>query len=167
MSIRNAMISHLARRRNVAIWASAGVAALISVGQSACGSKTDAGIDAGSTDSGSECQRNADCIDSAAGRLAITLRCALTDLYCLEGQCIAECGKRCQTALPDQNPCTDGRLCAPLGNSDTSFCSRMPIKCASAADCPLYLPMSKDGSQVSWGCEEGICRYPGWTYATE
>ena len=132
----------------------------------------DAGLDESgfvdSADAGSpiECAQNGDCADSDAARLAMTLRCAWTDLYCLAGKCNAECGKRCQVVITDQNPCTDGRLCAPLVGSGASFCTIMPIKCMTTSDCPQYLPRDRDGGQSVWACDNGICQYPGWNYAT-
>ena len=181
MSIRTALISRLARHRTdregrhgallgCVWWVACGACTSTPPANMAPAQDAGAGADSGEVtdaDLTTQCQLNADCVDSEAGRQAQILRCASTDLYCLNAHCSVECGKRCQVVVSDQNPCEAPRLCAPLAGSGVSFCTILPIKCASPADCPVYLPTTGDGGQSSWSCDNGICQYPGWTYATK
>ena len=36
----------------------------------------------------------------------------------------------------------------------------------SIADCPKYLPRTADSGAASWTCQDGVCAYPDFVYAT-
>ena len=116
---------------------------------------------------GAECQTTADCKDSAAATKARDLKCLVPEVHCLEHACKFGCAANCTVARADVNPCQQG-LCAHSPYPVTkamNFCTMLPVGCDSSVDCPKYLPPTAAGG-ATWSCEEGICRYPGFEYAT-
>ena len=136
-----------------------------SAGAAACG-----GLGGGDADGApaSECTNNAACTDSEAAKAIAMKKCLEPEVYCLEGKCVGSCADVCVVARADFNPCQQG-LCAPSpyeASAALSFCTMLPVKCATAKECPKVLPPSPDGSTGQWSCENGICRYPGFEYPT-
>lgn len=109
------------------------------------------------------CHSNADCEDSEAAKMAAELKCPFSEFYCLAGQCQFDCGDVCMIARVDVNPCVKGICISRPQAPEITYCTMLPVKCDSAEDCPAYLP-SQDGT---WTCEQGICRFPGFTYPTQ
>jgi hypothetical protein len=114
---------------------------------------------------GGSCSVNKDCHQSPAARGISTERCA-DEIYCLGGVCYAACTKMCAVVRSDVDPCPPPRLCVHFAVSSVSLCKITPVECTLATDCPLARPPSADGGQAEWSCEDGICRYPGFEYAT-
>lgn len=116
-----------------------------------------------------ECQTNADCKDSEAAVKARDLKCLVPEVYCLEHACKSGCAANCTVARADVNPCMQG-LCAhspyPV-TKDMNFCTMLPVACDSSMDCPKYLPPAASGESAAWSCEDSVCRYPGFEYATQ
>jgi hypothetical protein len=106
------------------------------------------------------CAMDDECADFAH-RLG---RCGPKEVWCSDkGQCTGGCRDLCVTADPRVTVCPERLVCSDTGatNPMPSSCTALPISCDSEADCPLFLP--GDGS---WECVEGICRFPGFTYAS-
>jgi hypothetical protein len=79
---------------------------------------------------------------------------------CIEGVCDAWCPDSCEVTDPDVNPCTEpGWICAPVDGS-WSRCSPTEIDCETIDDCPHHRP-ARNGA---WTCDDGICRFPGFSY---
>jgi hypothetical protein len=115
-----------------------------------------------------ECSSNAECASSEAAMAVAQKKCLDPEVYCLAGTCVGACADTCVVARADFDPCQKG-LCAPSpyeGSKNLSFCTMLPVKCATADDCPKVLPPPPDGGAAAWTCESGICRYPGFEYAT-
>jgi hypothetical protein len=115
-----------------------------------------------------ECSANADCSDSAAAQALAGQKCSSPEVYCLEGRCEGRCGEQCEVVRTDVNPCNEG-ICAPSqygAFKNLSFCTMLPVACATSADCPKYLPAAPDGAAAQWSCEGGVCSYPGFEFAT-
>jgi hypothetical protein len=115
---------------------------------------------------GGSCEVNADCTDSEAARRVKNVRCAGLELYCDDGLCTAACQRSCTVVRTDMNPCPATQICAPRFGGAASFCSMVPTRCESEADCPLYLP-PVDGGTSSWTCREGTCSYLGYSFPTQ
>jgi hypothetical protein len=115
--------------------------------------------------SNNSCNSNADCVNSEAAQQAG--RCG-PEFWCEHQQCRAACKQLCTTVSSDFNACSEGLVCNQSRNSDPalapSFCTRLPVPCATADDCPNYRPPT-DGGQADWWCEANVCRYPGFDYA--
>lgn len=139
--------------------ATAGVAATV-----ACG-----GEDATPCTSWQDCQDSAEaealrpCDNGGQGAVIHV------DTACVRGRCRAECASTC---IP-YGCSTPGAVCetpAPTRSISPSnvvrSCTKNPIACTTAADCPLEQPRSAT-SAGEWSCESGVCRYPGFTYAFE
>ena len=92
-------------------------------------------------------------------------RCAPRDWYCRSEVCEVGCAQTCQVARNDVNPCDNETLICnePPGGAELPYCTGRPIECSSTDDCPLYKP-TDDGD---WTCEDGICEFPGFSYASE
>lgn len=93
-------------------------------------------------------------------------RCAPRDWYCRNEACEVSCAQTCQVVREDVNPCSDEKLICnePQGTPiELPHCTGRPIECSSTADCPLFKP-SDTGS---WICDSGICKFPGFQYASE
>ena len=89
-------------------------------------------------------------------------RCGGT-VACVEGVCDAWCPEPCEISDPEVNPCTKpGWICAPF-DATWSRCKPTEVDCETIDDCPDYRP-SADGA---WTCDEGICRFPGFSYLYE
>lgn len=86
------------------------------------------------------------------------------DTSCVQGTCHAECASTCIPYACGKA----GAVCEtpppvlPVSPSNVVHsCTKNPIACTTAADCPLEKP-SEAGE---WTCESGFCRFPGFTYA--
>jgi len=93
-------------------------------------------------------------------------RCAPRDWYCHEETCVRQCAQLCQVVREDVNPCSDEKLICNEAQGtpiESPHCTGRPIECSSTADCPLFRPSDAG----SWSCERGICRFPGFQYASE
>lgn len=103
-----------------------------------------------------ECESAPDCINSEAA-IAIG-RCGLQDVWCeASGVCAASCRESCLTVASDFAACPDGLICNHSANNESrTYCTSLPISCASVDDCPLYLP----NADAAWVCDEGICVFP-------
>jgi hypothetical protein len=112
--------------------------------------------------SGGVCAINADCVDSAAAEAIKNIRCSGLEIYCLQGECHADCADSCTAVRTDVNPCPSPRLCAPA----MGVCKIVPIRCQGDGDCPVYRPPTTDGGTGAWTCDAGICAYPGFQYET-
>lgn len=114
------------------------------------------GAEDSAVDSGTPCVENTDCADSREGH-AIG-RCGLQDVWCEpEGVCTASCREPCRTVTPDFAACGEGLICNHSRNKDVrTYCTALPIPCASSNDCPLYLPDAND----TWTCDDGVCTFP-------
>lgn len=109
------------------------------------------------------CSEHHDCLEAVD---AHPERCAPKDWHCDAGVCKVFCAQPCQVVRQDFNPCDDATLLCnePASGTELSFCTGRPIECSSASDCPLFRP-SQDGD---WTCDsEGVCRFPGFSYAYE
>lgn len=94
-------------------------------------------------------------------------RCA-PELACVEGRCRAECLGHCKASMVGSRfptpLCDNGGICSapaptPPADDAEGRCTRRPIRCASAADCPLFEPHAGE-----WTCENGTCAFPGFAY---
>ena len=121
-----------------------------------------------SDSAGDTCRVNADCVDSQAAKDVANVRCGPKDIYCLNAECHAECRQLCEVVRDDVNPCSEPRQCARHGDSDdaVSYCTIVPIPCATVDDCPAYRLVLTDGGPEEWTCEDGVCRYPEMEYPT-
>ncbi len=88
------------------------------------------------------------------------------DTACVDGRCQAECASTC---IP-YGCRTPGAVCEtpapvlPVSPSNVvRSCTKNPIACTAAADCPLQ----KTSESGEWTCEDGFCRFPGFAYAFE
>ena len=111
------------------------------------------------------CETASDCAGSAEAEAAG--RCG-PELACIDGACRAECLGHCEitpTRFPT-NPCESGGLCdqpaQPTTISSGFRCTKLPIRCRVATDCPVFKPDAGD-----WSCEDGVCRFPGFRYEYE
>lgn len=113
------------------------------------------------------CRTNAECEDSDVARSLAKIKCP-SEVYCLNGKCDGACNPSCKDVRSDLNSCGDAGLCVPLpgsGDDPSGLCSLRPIECTSADECPAFKPATAaDGGK--WSCDDGICSYPGYTYAT-
>lgn len=95
-------------------------------------------------------------------------RCSPTDTFCKDGSCLSDCAKTCSVDLDGVvSPCDTGLICnlpMDVGPSSPTFfhCTRYPIACKEAANCPLVRP-----GTGAWTCVEGLCRFPGFSYVIE
>lgn len=116
---------------------------------------------------GGACTQNADCVGSPAAVAVSAAKC-LDEVYCLSGVCHGECTQSCVVVRSDVNPCQAPRLCVKIpAGGGLSLCKIKPVSCATAGDCPLVRLVLPDAGQAEWSCEDGICRYPAFEYATE
>lgn len=139
----------------------------------ACSSDTNADGSSSGATSKTSCTTWKDCVGSAEaeaispckdpGGTGTTLH---ADVACENGACRAECAKGCIPYMCN----TAGAICdAPPGiapSSVTHSCTKNPIVCSTASDCPLQIPDSA-GDAGAWSCESGFCRFPGFTYGYE
>jgi hypothetical protein len=122
-----------------------------------------------------ECGKTEDCILSKAA--TAYGGCAPLEYWCDSGACKATCQRPCKVVMPDFDPCPAGSVCAQptINHSDVSdpsyFCTAFPIPCGSADDCPPYTPNVKSGADAGpagspgvWSCDNGFCRFPGFSY---
>lgn len=116
---------------------------------------------------GGACILNADCANSPAAEEAKGLRCVGRELYCLDGTCHAGCAATCEVVRSDINPCPEPRLCAAAVGGSLSLCVITPVSCMTAENCPTYRPVDATGNQGAWTCVDGLCVYPGFTFATQ
>lgn len=126
----------------------------------------DSGMGGGEVGVGGPCGVNADCADSPAARALANVRCAGGEIYCLNGECHADCMDTCTVVRSDVNPCPSPRICTPKFGGATSFCAMTSVRCETAADCPAYLPLV-DGGSGAWSCDDGGCAYPGYEFPTK
>jgi hypothetical protein len=116
---------------------------------------------------GGACGVNADCLNSPAAKGVSAAKC-LTELFCLDGICHGDCTNTCVVVRSDTNPCLAPRLCVTFAvGGGISLCEIAPVQCSSVGDCPFVRPLLPDGGQADWTCESGVCRYPGFQYATQ
>ena len=115
------------------------------------------------------CSRNADCEGSDAAEELSMAKCPRRELYCREEACVGACADSCELARTDTNPCQDGAICVVRVGKEPSdtFCSMLPVACASDTDCPAYRPLLANGAQGMWTCVSGHCAYPDFSYATK
>jgi len=110
------------------------------------------------------CSSHDDCWDSHAVQEAG--KCA-PEAWCEEGICQAKCEALCH-AQDGASSCGGGLICnqsqSELAHDSPGRCTRHPIPCETVADCPVVRPTTESGE---WSCEEGICRFPGFSYFTE
>lgn len=113
----------------------------------------------------SNCDVDDDCWNS---EVSVSLgRCAPRVVACIERECRADCGHPCRTVDPSVNACQlQGRVCneSESGAEQFTFCTPLRPHCMTAADCPLYRPISSADEQHTWTCEAGRCRYPGLVF---
>jgi hypothetical protein len=117
------------------------------------------------------CVVHDDCWNSEVG---IELgRCAPKEVVCQSGTCSATCAQTCEVIQADVNPCQDVELICNEARDVSNLasgivhCTGLEIACDSVDQCPLYLPMTPTGTQASWSCDAGFCRYPGFAYKFE
>lgn len=93
-------------------------------------------------------------------------RCAPRDWYCRNETCEVSCAQTCQVVREDVNPCAEEHLICNEAQGtpiELPYCTGRPIECSSTDDCPLFKPSDAG----SWTCDSGICRFPGFQYASE
>jgi hypothetical protein len=150
-------------------------ALLALVGVACAGNDEDAqgvGFDDGRSDpsntrTGAQCLRNSECKGSPAERSFANVRC-FQETYCLQGRCYAECRDACVPARSDVDPCPGRGVCAPLGFGSAPRCTRKPVPCSSAQECPPAVPNLDAGQSIDggWQCIDQFCQIPGFEYET-
>lgn len=113
---------------------------------------------------GYRCEVDDDCWnDPAVEQLG---RCR-PQVLCRERTCEAWCPEACVIVRADTNPCRDpSHICnEPESSSRNShwFCTAHEIGCGSVDECPKYKPSLSH----QWSCMNGVCRFPGFHYASE
>lgn len=109
------------------------------------------------------CETHADCDrPEVLGPLG---RCFPKEAYCSAGMCEAACRPLCEVVRPDTNPCPGELVCTDSGKTDQegAYCTALPVACATAEDCPAYLPAPTG----KWECSQGTCTFPEFEYAAE
>jgi hypothetical protein len=137
--------------------------ALVFVGSSlfsACSGDDKESANNGGDQPGSQCEVNADCAGTDAAAQAMTLKCPKSEVYCLDGECLADCATECTVVRSDVNPCSEG-TCA-TGPFGLEYCTMLPVKCADPSDCPRFTP----SGEGEWRCEDGVCQHDDWSYPT-
>jgi hypothetical protein len=115
---------------------------------------------------GGSCALNSDCVNSPAALAVAAAKC-LDEVFCLSGICRGECTHSCVVVRSDIDPCPTPRLCVKIpAGAGLSLCKITPVPCTVPSDCPAVRPVLPDGGQAAWTCEDGVCRYPGFEYAT-
>ena len=117
---------------------------------------------------GTRCSVADDCWNAPEGQQLG--RCFPKDLACVNGTCRIDCAELCEMIDPKLNPCRDRRqICnqSESGRIDHPYCTRSPIACGSAEDCPLFLPDTAGAETARWSCDAGVCRFPGFQYVWE
>jgi hypothetical protein len=130
---------------------------------------TDAGITDASKPAATACNTNADCVDSPEAELGKTAKCKNPEVFCSNHSCSVDCAPPCVGAQRHLNPCARG-TCAPIlsgrGVAGENYCTMLPVPCAGAQDCPVFIPGDDDAGASAWSCLDKVCYFPGYSYPT-